>query len=321
MKISGQLAREYATRFPSAQTRTIARMLMRDAPEVYTSYEHARSMVRTHRGEAGKSSRKSIKPVPTTKMLFTMPASDAKPVEPMRLKVAGKGAVISDLHIPYHDQAACEVAVNHAINKGHTDWLIINGDFLDCYQLSRWEKDPRKRRFADELDTAREVLGALRAVFKTIVCKFGNHEVRYESYLRTKAPELIGMPEFELAALLKLEASGITAVKANQVMHIAGLSVVHGHEMPHGIAAPVNPARGLFLRAKASAICGHHHQTSQHSEADIRRKPTSCWSLGCLCELSPEYAPVNKWNHGFALVDVSTEFHVENLRIINGRAM
>jgi len=30
-----------------------------------------------------------------------------------------------------------------------------------------------------------------------------------------------------------------------------------------------------------------------------------CWSVGCLCELVAEYAPLNNWNHGFAVDDKS----------------
>jgi hypothetical protein len=36
-----------------------------------------------------------------------------------------------------------------------------------------------------------------------------------------------------------------------------------------------------------------------------------------LCDLNPEYARVNKWNHGFALVEVAKnkDFEVTNYRI------
>jgi hypothetical protein len=26
------------------------------------------------------------------------------------------------------------------------------------------------------------------------------------------------------------------------------------------------------------------------------------YSLGCLCELTPEYLEINEWNHGFAIL-------------------
>jgi hypothetical protein len=48
----------------------------------------------------------------------------------------------------------------------------------------------------------------------------------------------------------------------------------------------------------------------------------TCWSIGCLCGLHPEYAPLNKWVHGFAIVHGESEdgyFEVENKRIVEGR--
>jgi predicted phosphodiesterase len=315
------LARQYANRHRSTPTRTLARMLLKDAPEVYRDYEHARGAVRDVRGERGKRARKTCHKaiVPTDKHRFTMPTSDAKPVEPVKLDLYGKGLIAGDWHIPYHDQQACELAVNHAIDKGYTDFLLINGDFLDAYSLSRWEKDPRKRRFKDELAVGRETLEGLTSVFDRVVYKFGNHEVRYESYLRQRAPELLDIDEFNWRSILHADRIGFETVGANNVIQAGGVNILHGHEYVFSMQNPVNPARGLFLRAKASALCGHFHQSSEHNESDIRGKHTACWSLGALCDLHPEYMPLNKWNHGGALAELSEDrFSIDSFRIIKG---
>ena len=86
--------------------------------------------------------------------------------------------------------------------------------------------------------------------------------------------------------------------------------------------SPVNIARGLYLRAKANTICGHHHRTSEHTEMNINGKITTTWSVGCLSELHPAYMPINSWNWGFAMVTLSDDkksFEVENKRIFNGK--
>jgi hypothetical protein len=43
--------------------------------------------------------------------------------------------------------------------------------------------------------------------------------------------------------------------------------------------------------------------------------------VACLCELHPDYMPINKHHHGFAHVRVmdSGEFEVSNYRIVNGK--
>jgi hypothetical protein len=44
---------------------------------------------------------------------------------------------------------------------------------------------------------------------------------------------------------------------------------------------------------------------------------TFVWSTGCLCDLTPQYARVNRWNHGMAFVEVANDgsFNVSNFRI------
>jgi hypothetical protein len=51
-------------------------------------------------------------------------------------------------------------------------------------------------------------------------------------------------------------------------------------------------------------------------------KITTTWSTGCLCELHPEYMPINKWNLGFAIVDMADDmFDVRNKRISKGKVL
>jgi hypothetical protein len=98
---------------------------------------------------------------------------------------------------------------------------------------------------------------------------------------------------------------------------------LHGHELQKGISAPVNPARGAFLRAKSSLLIGHHHQTSTHHENNLKRDQIVCYSIGCHCTLTPEYNPFGytRQNHGGAIVEIlkGGNFKVNNYRIIDGK--
>ncbi len=107
----------------------------------------------------------------------------------------------------------------------------------------------------------------------------------------------------------------------NRIVSLGRLNVIHGHEYKGGVSSPVNPARGLYLKARSVAMAGHHHQTSEHHTRDIRGKAEAAWSLGCACFLSPGYMRFNHWNHGFAFVtlDESGEFMVENKRVMGGK--
>jgi hypothetical protein len=138
--------------------------------------------------------------------------------------------------------------------------------------------------------------------------------------MRIKAPELLDIEAFTLASLLKLSEYNIQYIAGRTKANISNLSVFHGHEFGNSVFSPVNVARGLYMRAKATSICGHSHQTSEHTERDVNDKMITTWSVGCLCELSPDYSPYNKWNHGFAFIKTNgSDFHVQNIRIYKGR--
>jgi hypothetical protein len=88
--------------------------------------------------------------------------------------------------------------------------------------------------------------------------------------------------------------------------------------------APVNSARGLFMKAKQSMICGHVHKVSEHNETNLSGELISCWSTGCLSELSPDYNPhSNNYSHGFAHIRTDNEgnYSVKNFRILKGRIL
>lgn len=321
---AGEQALEYCQRYKHFGSLQVAKALKKDFPRLYHDVEHARGFVRYYRGESGKAHRARAK----AKKEVVIPESDAAPLKPYRLPVRhGFGAVMSDIHVPYHDKRAVEVAIAHCQQVGATDFLVIDGDLLDAYQLSRWNKDPRKRNFPGELEMANALLDALQGVFDLIVFKLGNHEVRFYNYIFMHAPELLGLPGTSWDEMLRLKERGIPLVEAEQEIGVAysggrqNLTIVHGHEFYQGGFAPVNAARGLFLRAKCCAIQGHLHQTSTHAEGRLDGTPITTWGLGCLCDLRPQYAPMafTKWNHGFATLGLQgREFRVDNLRIIEG---
>jgi len=139
-----------------------------------------------------------------------------------------------------------------------------------------------------------------------------------------KAPELLGVQEFELQHLLGLNERGIDLIGDKRIIKANDLNIVHGHEFGQSIFSPVNVARGLFLRGKVSAMQGHNHSVSEHTESNMNGDIVTTWSLGCLCELNPAYLPINKWSHGFAMVDLSDngkDFHVRNYRIHKGKIL
>ena len=255
---------------------------------------------------------------------LNLPKSKESIYTPFKLpKTATDILLLSDIHIPYHNIEALTLALQYGMQH-NVNTIILNGDLIDFYAISRFEKDPRKRDLAHEVNTCREFLTILRKLFPTqeIYFKCGNHDVRFEHYIMRQAPDLLGLGEYNLETLLKLEQHRITFIPDKQIIHAGQLTILHGHELGKSVFSPVNVARSLYMKAKDNAICGHHHQTSEHTEPSINGKVVTCWSVACLSELSPDYHPVgNKYTHGFAHIKVepSGDFEVQNLRIIKGR--
>jgi predicted phosphodiesterase len=252
-----------------------------------------------------------------------LPPSQESNYQPYKLPINHNNILlIGDIHVPYHNIPALTLALKYGL-ENEVNTILLNGDIIDFYAISRFEKDPRKRNFGHEVLMTRQFLTTLRQLFPNaaIYYKCGNHDVRYDHYIMRNAPDLLGMNEFSFESLMKLDELNITFIPDKQIIRAGNLTILHGHELGTSVFSPVNIARGLFLRAKDNALCGHHHQASEHSEPNINGKLTTCWSVACLCELHPDYMPINKHHHGFAHVKVmdTGEFEVSNYRIVNGK--
>jgi hypothetical protein len=321
------LARKYRNQYPpETPTRKLARILYHENKLTFKDYEEARRVLRAIEGKVGKKSTILVThPAPQRPVNpYNLPASDETSYEPYLIAGHKRVAVFSDIHAPYHSNESLTCAIQFC-KKEKPDALLLNGDAIDCHRLSRFIKDPKKRDFKGELDTFKNIIDVLeKQLGCQIYFKIGNHEERYEHFLFEKAKELVGIEEFEFENIIKARVRGIQIIADKRYMLLNDLAGIHGHEYVGGISAPVNPARGLFLRGKISSFQGHNHQTSEHTEPTMTGKMITTWSLGCLCELHPAYMPLNKWNHGFAIVDLDEngrDYEVRNKRIYKGKVL
>ena len=255
---------------------------------------------------------------------YKLPDSYQEKREPFILpKVCNNILLISDLHIPYHDIDAITIALDYG-KKENVNTIFINGDLIDNSQVSRFEKDMKKRSVKQEFDATKEFLVQLRAAFPdaSIYWLKGNHCVRWEKFLEQKVREIWDDPYFHLEERLRLNEQRVQILDDTVLVKAGKLSITHGHHIFKGIFVPVSPARGAFLRAKQSVIVGHLHRSSYHTEMDLDGKVIGCWSTACLCELRPNYSPlVSNSQHGFAhiTIDKTGDFTVKNYQIINGK--
>lgn len=322
-----ELVKKYLAEYSETPTLTLAKAIYKKHPSLFTTQSAVRSMLRYYRGSSGDYCRNNI----STREFFRehdgsypfdkIPSGikhfdDWKPY-----KINGEKVLrLCDVHVPYHDKDALETALLWGKEEG-VDTIVID-DWIDFFAISFWENNPERRNFNIELSMSKQILGVIRDMFPNaeIIWNKGNHEARYDRYMTVKAPEFLGVPDFSFEKISGADELGIKVIDDKMFCKLGDLNIVHGHEFGRSVFSPVNPARGLYLRAKTHCIAGHWHQTSEHKEKDLNGDVIGCWSVGCLCDMHPDYAPINKWNHGAAIIYRSgtKSFIVENKTIIDG---
>ena len=321
-----ELVMGYLEEFSDLPTLTLAKIIYKEHSKQFTNVESVRGLLKYYRGQSGAKNREIAEKHGLIRIGEYNPF-DAIPdgmtslhdVEPIPLQ-GEKILRLCDAHVPYHDKTALITALKWG-QEEKVDTIIMD-DFIDFFALSFWEKDPDERDFGNELEMLYKIFGIIRECFPEadLILKKGNHEARFDRYMRVKAPELLGVKHFEFEKVIHAEDFGAKVISDKAILKVADLHVIHGHEFRRSFFSPVNPARGLWLRAKSHCIAGHHHQTSEHKEKTIGDKVFGCWSVGCLCELKPDYMPVNNWNHGSAIIyrPSTKNFIIKNKTIING---
>jgi hypothetical protein len=316
-----QIVQDACRRLRALPNRTIAQYILFHHGAIFDgNLEKIRDSVRYYFGVKGNSDKEKAGKAGS---LITRLSSPVMPETWRKTRTAyklplGLWLVINDIHIPFHEPKPLETALKYGKDK-KIDGILINGDLQDYASISFWMSSV-KRDFDKEISMVLDFLDLLKKEFpkQKKVWKPGNHEYRFPRLYQAKFPDLMGLPMIAMDAVLDLEGRGIEFLDYRQIVDAGILPILHGHEIAT-LSRAINPARGLFLRTKSWAMCGHCHTTSEHTERNIQGTILTTWSVGCLCDLSPDYNPYgNNWNWGFALVNVEKNgnFRVENKRIL-----
>ena len=236
------------------------------------------------------------------------------PEKPIQIRNAKSVLIISDLHFPFHDKRAIETAVNY---RDNIDCIIILGDMLDMYQGSKFDKDPSYKKIQDEIEIGKKFLEYLRGKFKNaqIIFLEGNHDVRLKLYLWRNAAALAGVDALKLESLLDLIKYNVKFCSNGNILQLGGLHLIHGNEARVG--GGINVARSMMLRTFDNIMFGHFHKRQTFDEVTINGKEFAAWSIGCLCQLRPQFLPLAKWAWGFGIIELSgNDFEVSNKRIL-----
>ena len=226
-----------------------------------------------------------------------------KNIKPKKVMVTG------DYHIPHIDDKAYSLMKSYAKDY-KPNVFVINGDLVDFYTLSFWDKNPeRKYDLITEIKQAKEILTDIR---KTVgnKCEIyylnANHEVRLRRYLSKQAPELYALDELKIQNLFGLKNNDIKFIDAdedywkqtNGHLKISDMVIMHGDNRLNGASTSkysgysvkntiLNGMQSNVIQNHVHRLALFHHTTAYGNYIGIE--------AGCLCE---KVGTAN-WQQGF----------------------
>lgn len=227
---------------------------------------------------------------------------------------------ITDVHAPFHDEKALELAIKFARDLKPLE-LIIH-EFCDWYSISKFNKDPdRCENLQDDLDVTISLLEKLRKNFPSIPITMlsSNHDKRLKRYLWTDARGLNSLRDLTVPAQLHLDELKIHY--AEYKFFRKTVLFKHGDIIRQYSAYT---ARAELDKEGISGCSGHTHRLGIHHRSD--RTGNTVWvENGCLCKLTPEWVkgPAN-WQQGlgvFTFKDNKKHFFPSYAQIINNEIL
>lgn len=220
-----------------------------------------------------------------------------------------------DSHFPFQDDGVLSIA-QAIVEDTEPDFIVHMGDLLDCYNLSRFDKDPdRKENQQDEIDQARVHLATMRLASprSRFILQEGNHEARLKTTLwnlEGPASVLAGLTAFKKAmtwpALLGLDELRIEFVpygEQSKRRELPKFILKHGTVVSAKSAATAAKEQARYNKSGAS---GHVHRLGQYHHRDANG--SHVWiETGCTCRLDPEYTVDPDWQSGMVFLTFDAE--------------
>lgn len=225
--------------------------------------------------------------------------------------------VVSDLQYPFLDEPWWNT-MERFIRATKPDVLFFNGDVIDAFEISDFDKRPNRLwNLDDEERWVREMLQRVGRWAKTIYWVDGNHEDRMRRTIWKNA-EGFEHHVSDLAEALKLDELTAGFVPYRKHIEYLGFVVTHGHIVRKWSAYS---ARAHWEAYQSSGCNGHTHRIGSFSRTDMHGKTQTWYELGCQCRIDMEYGTqaMRDWQHGFLVGQVwDNALHTHSVREIGG---
>lgn len=246
-------------------------------------------------------------------------------------------ACFPDTHGIFGDDEAIACAL-HLSRRVKPEIVILLGDHVDFYALSRFDKDPRRLlNLQEDLDAGHAFVKKVRRAHPNarIIYLEGNHENRLQRWLHGTAPQATALKErlakgrrgsrrqlLSLPYLLGLGELGVQYVDGGS-KSLGGITFKHGNLVRSEAGAT---AMAEMKKEGTSGCSGHTHRIG-HASKTNRAGVFGWWESGCLCGLTPDYmaGQVPDWQHGMTYGAFASgrsgRFYMTTAHIIAGKTM
>lgn len=253
-------------------------------------------------------------PLSKDKSLFRHEKGDQKREEVSNYitnKYRGKQVKIlylADLHIPFTMYEEVMKAVKANLDA---DIVVINGDLLDLFAVSKFAKD-KEVALRRELEEGRELLEFLSKKFQDVVITEGNHERRLKSYIRNIIPTDLQFlfPDDILQMLATGEVINEDKEELDNV-HVVGswwvklFDTIFAHPDNYSSAnlKTVQNTSEYFSIIKGishrGCVIGHTHRAGWVVSGEVLQMETGCLCFDMDYHMGSKFTRT-KWNRAYA---------------------
>ena len=224
--------------------------------------------------------------------------------------------VINDLQAPFYDPITFSLIIKVIIDI-QPDVIILNGDIIDFYTISKFNPDPKRRlQLQDDIDCTVDLLHQVKqaAPLSKRIMTAGNHEDRLRAYLWTKASELSSLRDLDIRKQLRLDILGYDFAPYDNITKINDIFKVE-----HGDCVSKHSgwtAKAMYEKRGGNGMCAHSHRKGDHLKT-MDGDTNGWWENGCVCDMNPEYIKEPNWQQCFAVITfIGQWFSVQQVPII-----
>lgn len=260
-----------------------------------------------------------------------LPFTPTKPIQHSGSEIM-TAILYGDTHFPNQDEQVLQI-LETIVGEYQPNKIIHMGDLLDCYNLSHFDKNPKRiHNLQSEIDQARAHLLRMRMQSPDSEFWFleGNHCDRLRRTLwnlEGTAAALNQLSVFQNSmtwpVLLGLEELGIKFLAYNDQ---TTEQILPKWILKHGSMVSKHSAYSAKQEHEKygmSGSSGHTHRMGMFMQRD--HNGNHVWfETGCTCRLDPEYAIDPNWQQGFIFLTFDLEagaYQAEPVYIHNGRTV